>query len=251
MAVAAIAGERDRYGLLRGTPEGCNPLAWARRFRDQMADARLTDPPTLYVADLDAIEGQPPHLELFSSLAGLDLLLWVDAGVRTADDVPQLLAAGVDTIIVGLETVSGPDALAAILDDAGSQRVCFGLDLKNQRPMGDPKASWGTDDPFRLVRRAIDLGVQKVLVLDLARIGTGTGTGTESLISAIRQESPTSLELIAGGGVSGLSDLHRLDQARVDAVLVGSALRDGRLRFTDLRPRNSIGPEPPSSRPAP
>jgi phosphoribosylformimino-5-aminoimidazole carboxamide ribotide isomerase len=247
LAVAAVAGERDRYGLLRGTAEGCNPLAWARRFRDQMLAAESPDPPALYVADLDAIEGQPPHLELLSSLAGLGVTLWVDAGVRTADDVPPLLAAGVETIIVGLETVSGPEALAAILDDAGPERVCFGLDLKDHRPLGDPSGSWGTDDPLALARRAIELGVRKVLVLDLARIGTGQGTGTDSLLSAIRDACPAipSLELIAGGGVSGPADLHRLAERRVDAVLVGSALRDGQLRIADLRARHRPGPEHP------
>lgn len=247
LAVAALAGERERYDLLRGTPEGCNPLAWARRFRDQMIAAGQAKPPALYVADLDAIEGQPPHLELLSSLAALEVSLWVDAGVRTPDDVPQLLAAGVDTIIVGLETVSGPDALTAILDDAGTERVCFSLDLKHHRPLGDPIASWGTEDPVDIARRAIELGVRKVLVLDLARIGTGQGTGTEGLIAEIQKDSPASLELIAGGGVSSPSDLQRLARNGVDAVLVGSALRDGRLRLADLRPQNQPRPGPLSN----
>lgn len=245
LAVAAVAGERERYGLLRGTAEGCNPLAWARRFRDQMLAAEQPDPPALYVADLDAIEGQPPHLELLSSLAGLGVSLWVDAGVRTADDVPPLLAAGVETIIVGLETVSGPDALAAILDDAGTERVCFGLDLKHRVPLGDPERSWGTDDPLGLAARAIEQGVRKVLVLDLARIGTGQGTGTDTLLTSLRDAFPSipELELIAGGGISGPADLDRLARCRVDAVLVGSALRDGRLRVSDLRPRTRSAAE--------
>ena len=102
LAVAAVGGERDRYGLLHGTSEGCNPLAWARRFRDLLIAAGFPGPPALYVADLDAIEGQPPHLELFAGLASQGVSPWVDAGVRTPDDVPRLLAAGVETVIVGL-----------------------------------------------------------------------------------------------------------------------------------------------------
>ncbi|WP_158633527.1 HisA/HisF-related TIM barrel protein, partial [Tautonia sociabilis] len=190
LAVAGIAGERDRYGLLRGTPEGCNPLAWARRFRDLLASAGFPAPPALYVADLDAIEGHPPHLELLSELAAQGVSPWVDAGVRTPDDAPPLLAAGVDTVIVGLETVAGPEVLAAIVEEAGPDRVCFGLDLREGRPLVDPTDSWGTDDPLELARRAVGLGIRKLVVLDLARIGTGLGTGTESLIESIRAATP-------------------------------------------------------------
>ncbi|QDV33691.1 1-(5-phosphoribosyl)-5-[(5-phosphoribosylamino)methylideneamino] imidazole-4-carboxamide isomerase [Tautonia plasticadhaerens] len=235
LAVAAIAGDRDRYGLIRGAPEGCNPLAWARRFRDLLHASGVPGAPALYVADLDAIEGQPPHLELFSEIAGQGVSPWVDAGVRTPDDAPNLLASGVEVIVVGLETVAGPGALAAIVEGAGPDRVCFGLDLHRGRPLVETLDAWGTADPLELCRRAVDLGARTVMVLDLARIGTGRGTGTEPLIRAIRSACPPGLRLIAGGGVSGPEDLNRLGQAGAAAALVGSALRDGRLSPADLR----------------
>lgn len=246
LAVAAVAGERDRYGLLRGTPEGCNPLAWARRFREALAGAEQPDPTALYVADLDAIEGEPPHLELLASLEAQGVAPWVDAGVRSAEDVPRLLGNGVDTIVVGLETVTGPEALGSIVQDAGPGRVCFSLDLKDRRPLGDPRASWGTDDPLEIARQAIGLGVRKLLVLDLARVGTGLGLGTEPLIASILPEAPADLELIVGGGISGPDDLARLASTGVHSVLVGSALRDGRIGSSDLRsstPQDRTSPQ--------
>lgn len=235
LAVAAIAGDRDRYGLIQGAPEGCNPLAWARRYRDLLHASGFPGPPPLYVADLDAIEGQPPHLELFSGIAAQGVSPWVDAGVRTPDDAPNLLASGVEMIVVGLETASGPEALAAIVEEAGADRVCFGLDLRDGRPLVDTAEAWGTDDPLELSRRAVALGARTLMVLDLARIGTGRGTGTEPLIEAIRSAGPDELNLVAGGGVSGARDLHLVAQAGADAALVGSALRDGRLSPADLR----------------
>jgi phosphoribosylformimino-5-aminoimidazole carboxamide ribotide isomerase len=235
LAVAAIAGDRDRYGLLRGTPEGCNPLAWTRRFRDQLLAAGFSSPPALYVADLDAIEGQPPHLELFCQMAAQGVSLWVDAGVRTPDDAPNLLASGVETLVVGLETVTGPESLAAIIDEAGADRVCFGLDLNGGRPMVETQDAWGTDDPLELSQRAIALGARTIMILDLSRIGTGQGAGTEGLIEAVRSASPPGLRLLAGGGVAGPEDLDLLLRSGADAALVGSALRDGRLLPADLR----------------
>ena len=67
-----------------------------------------------------------------------------------------------------------------------------------------------------------------MIVLDLARVGTGTGSGTEALLNQLRALQPA-VELIGGGGVRGAADLRRLTAAGYDRVLVASALHDGNL----------------------
>jgi phosphoribosylformimino-5-aminoimidazole carboxamide ribotide isomerase len=62
----------------------------------------------------------------------------------------------------------------------------------------------------------------------------GTGCGTEGLIAEVRRRG-LPVELIAGGGIRGVADLHRLRAIGADAVLVASALHDGRLAPDDLR----------------
>ena len=73
------------------------------------------------------------------------------------------------------------------------------------------------------------MGVRALIVLDLARVGTGTGTGTEPLLRAIRDEFP-GVDLIAGGGVRTWADVDRLSEAGASGVLVASAIHDGTLR---------------------
>ena len=72
------------------------------------------------------------------------------------------------------------------------------------------------------------LGVRRMIVLDLARVGIGEGTGTEKLCARLTAAHP-SLEVIAGGGVRGPEDLRRLTGCGVRTALVASALHDGRL----------------------
>jgi phosphoribosylformimino-5-aminoimidazole carboxamide ribotide isomerase len=74
--------------------------------------------------------------------------------------------------------------------------------------------------------------VQTIIVLDLARVGTGGGPDIET-IAAVREAVP-GLSLIAGGGVRGAGDLTRLADAGCDGVLVASALLDGRLTAADV-----------------
>lgn len=227
-AVRAVGGERAHYGPLRSVlhPDNDDPLALARAVRDRLGlDA-------LYLADLDAITGvAPPALDLFGDLAALGLAAWVDAGVREAVDVAPLLASGVGTVVLGLETLRGPEALRAVVAAFGPERLAASLDLRDGRPMVPTAESWGTDDSLALAGIFLDAGLRRLIVLDLARVGTGRGVGTLPLLAELRAASP-SLDLIAGGGVSGPDDLRALEAAGASGVLVGSALHDGRIGLT-------------------
>jgi phosphoribosylformimino-5-aminoimidazole carboxamide ribotide isomerase len=70
--------------------------------------------------------------------------------------------------------------------------------------------------------------VPALLVLDLARVGTGAGGPELGLLSELRRAHPT-VELLAGGGVGSRADLERLADAGCDGALVATALHDGRL----------------------
>ena len=79
--------------------------------------------------------------------------------------------------------------------------------------------SHGSADPFRIAEQAIQAGVRRVLILDLAHVGVGEGTGTESLCARLTAAYPH-VEFSAGGGVRGVEDLHRLRNCGVQNVLV-------------------------------
>jgi phosphoribosylformimino-5-aminoimidazole carboxamide ribotide isomerase len=76
------------------------------------------------------------------------------------------------------------------------------------------------------------LGVRRLLVLDLARVGVARGPGTEGLCA--RLAGQPGVEVSAGGGVRGRADLERLAGCGVRAALVASALHDGALSRADL-----------------
>jgi phosphoribosylformimino-5-aminoimidazole carboxamide ribotide isomerase len=237
-AVHAVAGRRAHYQPLRSILHPTSdPIELARSLHDTL---RLR---TLYVADLDAIEGGRPQLALYRRLTGLAPQVWIDAGirdVRSAGPLLKLDRAGI-TIVVGLETIGGPRELAAVLGRAGAERVVFSLDLDDGHPRAADPDAWATADPFELSRRAIEQGVSRLLSLDLSRVGTGLGTGTEDLMIRLRAAYPT-LDVFFGGGISRIEEIAQIRNAGSRGVLLGSALHDGRIGPRELARLTSSAP---------
>jgi phosphoribosylformimino-5-aminoimidazole carboxamide ribotide isomerase len=228
LAVHAVAGQRSHYRPVQSLLHpSADPLELARAYRDLLGFHEL------YVADLDAIaRGEQDHA-LYSELTGLGLDVWLDAGVRSENDLHRLVDNPRTTIVVGLETIRGAAALEAILRLAGAHRVVFSLDLFAGVPRVSAGAAWISTDPDELSGQLVDLGVRRLLLLDLSRVGTGSGTGTEALLSRLRARYP-GMEISVGGGISDLDEITAFRGQGAAAVLVGSALHDGRIGSRDL-----------------
>jgi phosphoribosylformimino-5-aminoimidazole carboxamide ribotide isomerase len=227
LVVRGIAGRREEYRpIISRLTSSCLPIDVARAIRDHFGVTEL------YLADLDAIAGAAPALRTYAQIRALGIRLWIDTGVRDAEQAAVLAAEKIERIVIGLETIHGPEVLRQVCSRLGNESVVFSVDLKNGQPLGDT-STWDRPDAEAIARQTIALGVKRLLVLDLARVGIGTGTGTEKLCTRLATNYPE-VEIASGGGVNGVADLERLQRCGVKAVLVASALHDGRLRREDL-----------------
>lgn len=228
--VHARRGDRTAYRpLVTPWSRTAEPLDVANGLRDSFGFRRF------YLADLDAIGGATPNLAVYREWkrAGFDLML--DAGIRDKEQAAALKATA-DSLVFGLETVPERTGWRELIDafpgsecterTAGSwPRAIFSLDLKNGSPLGI--AAW-TNDPIPIVDEAVSAGFTGLLVLDLASVGNSGGLGTIRLVEIIRRRHPK-LWLAAGGGIRGPEDLTDAESIGLNAVLVATALHDGRL----------------------
>jgi phosphoribosylformimino-5-aminoimidazole carboxamide ribotide isomerase len=225
--VHGIAGRRQEYRpIVSRLTASCHPVDVAKAFLEHFGFGEL------YVADLDAIGGVPPTLPTYAAILSLGVRLWIDAGIRDLTMARPLADLGVDSIVIGLESVTGPEELARICAELGSRRTVFSLDLKEGKPLGDT-SKWKEVDAFSIALQAIDLGVERVIVLDVARVGMNAGLGTEEICKRLILAYPR-VEFLTGGGVRNMADLRRLKRLGVRAALVASALHDGRITPADL-----------------
>lgn len=225
IAVHARGGNRERYEPVRqsaGAAIDGSPMALARLYNDRFGLSEI------YVADLDAIASQPLQADTLRRIGALGAALWVDAGIATADDTKPVLMAGAQTLVVGLETLASFDALANICT-LSTRPVAFSLDLRAGTPMN---GALGSHSPEAIARKAVDAGAQRIIVLDVARVGVGGGPDFD-LLRRIRPVVPGA-QLLAGGGVRGIGDLRQLADIGCAGALVASALLDGRLCPADV-----------------
>jgi phosphoribosylformimino-5-aminoimidazole carboxamide ribotide isomerase len=226
VVVRGVGGRRSEYRpLVSRLTSSCEPLAVAQALREQLGLREL------YVADLDAIAGGSPAWSAIAALQADGFKLWVDAGVRDEGEALRVGECGIGSVVIGLETVDAPETLAKAVRSLGS-RLVFSLDLRGGVPLGD-LAGWRSREPKDLAAEAIGLGVRRLLILDIARVGVGGGTGTEELCARLAATYPA-VEIAAGGGVRSKADLERLRDLDVAVVLVASALHDGALSRNDL-----------------
>ncbi|MGH7580837.1 MAG: HisA/HisF-related TIM barrel protein [Gemmatimonadales bacterium] len=235
VAVQARAGDRARYrpaeSILTPGVTG-DPVALVQAYRDVLGAREC------YLADLDAIQGGALQHSLLRDLvrSAAPTGLLVDAGAGDVEAALELAALGSAGLIVGLETLGAFDRLDAIVAAAGPERVVFSLDLRLGRPVIHPanrEAARAGDDAMALAARAVAAGVAALLLLDVGRVGTGGGVDLD-LLAALRRRFPSE-RLLAGGGIGGRSDLHRLRDAGCDGVMLATAFHTGRIGAADVR----------------
>jgi phosphoribosylformimino-5-aminoimidazole carboxamide ribotide isomerase len=229
-AVHAVRGERERYRPVHSVIGGDDgdALALARGFGEQLGIEEI------YVADLDAIVGAGDHSALLGALAAGTRLM-VDAGVSEPDAARALLDLGAQRVIVGTETLPGPDALDRLLAELPDGALVLSVDLRDGRVLS-PDAQLRGLPALDAVVRLHRAGLREAIVLDLARVGSGAGPDV-GLIAEIHDAFPN-LELLAGGGVRSVDDLRALDGAGAAGALVATALHRGvigRRELADLR----------------
>ncbi len=111
-AMPALLLHRDR--VYRATASGPAPvMSGAGRpieFYD-IIDPLAAEHPRLFVVDLEAIDGRDPQLDLMQEVSR-EISLWVDAGVRTADQAIDVLVAGAERAVLSSARLNGPEELA-------------------------------------------------------------------------------------------------------------------------------------------
>ncbi len=215
---------RLRRGDMQGaTLYGTDPAAQAVAW--QNAGCRW-----VHVVDLNgAFAGRPVNEDAVAAiLAAVSVPVQLGGGLRTRADIERWLAAGVARVILGSAAVKDPD-LVRDAARAHPGRVAVGIDAREGLVATEGWAESSTLRAEELARRFEQDGVATIIYTDIARDGMLGGVNVEATLALA---DCVSAPVIASGGVGGAEDLRRLrrlGEGRIEGVIVGRALYDGRV----------------------
>ncbi len=224
--VHAVRGQRSQYMPLNSPLiKSAAPSVVAEKFRE----LGFSD---LYVADLDAIIECSSSFETLEQIAQKSCLnLWVDAGVTSLERAQKLLGSGASKLIIGTETLQTKKFVQQAVQMFGSERVVVSLDLKGEKML--VKIGFdGCKSPLCLLKDFKRMGVSRVIVLDLLRVGSNEGVNVPFLKKIVDE---VGLDVIAGGGVRDMADLVELKNIGVAGALVATALHIGKIDLDELK----------------
>lgn len=201
-----------------------DPVKMAKLWRIQNARS-------LHVVDLDAARGGgADNRAVIEEIAEvLDIPIQVGGGIRTIDDVKELLDRGVYRVIIGTSAVRDPDMVAEAIERFTSSRVVVGIDARDGEVRVDGWTKGSGQDAIELALEMERLGVRRIIYTDIGRDGTLKGPNIEGYRKLGKQLKHA--HITASGGIGGYQDLLRIKELkayRVDSVIVGRALYENR-----------------------
>lgn len=237
-AVRLTQGDFDRQ-----TSYG-DPVALARSFAAGGA-------PWLHVVDLDAARsGRPVNRATVLAIAGaVDVPVETGGGVRTAEDVDQLIAGGVSRVILGTAVLDDP-GLARRAAERHPGQVAVGLDYRLDADGRAEVAVRGWEQGSgrtvaELLDELADVELAAVVVTAIERDGMLTGPDLDGLAAVL---GATTIPVIASGGVGSTDDVRALAHLtaavgpagalpgmvrRLAGAITGKALVDGRMTVAE------------------
>lgn len=209
-----------------------DPVALAKAYDAQGADE-------LCFLDITAShEGRDTLLDVVSATAEQCFMpLTVGGGVRSADNMVQLLRAGADKVAINSAAVADPEVISQCAVRAGSQCVIVAIDARKSEGGWEIFTHGGRRgtgiDAVEFAKVAAAKGAGEILLTSMDRDGTKIGYDLP-MLKAI--SSAVNIPVIASGGAGKADDLApAILEGGASAVLAASIFHFGEVNLKEAR----------------
>jgi len=161
----------------------------------------------------------------------------VGGGIRTIDDMRQLLRAGADKISINSAAVKNPELIAAGAELFGRQCIVVAIDVKWEGDYWQVYTAGGRNPTGLDVKEwaitAEEQGAGELLITSMDRDGTKDGYDLD-LYATIADL--VNIPIIASGGAGNSADIVQIFQNDiVDAALAASIFHFGEVKIGELK----------------
>lgn len=167
--------------------------------------------------------------------------LTVGGGIRSVEDVDQLLRAGADKVSINTSAITNPNLINQIANKFGSQVLVISIDAKRSNKSYaksgfEVTTHGGTKsaelDAFSWIKESVDRGCGEILLNSMDKDGTKDGFDLD-LIEKVKQIAK--VPIIASGGAGKVEDFVSAAKSGADALLAASVFHFGEVRISDVK----------------
>jgi cyclase len=211
-----------------------DPIELAAEYNRQGADELVFYDITASAEDRGLI------MDVLHRAAGeLFIPLTVGGGVRTTDQMRDLLRAGADKVSVNSQAVLNPELIAEGADRFGSQCIVLSMDVlwNTEREFYEIVTHGGRQrtgmEVLDWARQGVELGAGELVVNSID--ADGTRDGYELKLTRMVAEA-VSVPVVASGGAGKLEDMYDvLSEGKADAALAASIFHFGDFTVGDAK----------------
>lgn len=179
----------------------------------------------IHLVDLEgAKSGETPNFETIKKIIDASgLKAEIGGGIRSEEAIEKYINAGAFRVILGTAAATDPKFLEKVAKKYG-EKIAVGCDLKDGyvATRGWTDTTKETGEEF--FSRVEKLGIKTVICTDISRDGAMKGTNLELYKSLLEKFS---IDIIASGGVTDISDIERLNKLGVYGAIIGKAYYTG------------------------
>jgi phosphoribosylformimino-5-aminoimidazole carboxamide ribotide isomerase len=182
----------------------------------------------VHVVDVDlAVQGEPRNLGVLTAIAALPVAVQAAGGVRSADEIRTLIAAGASRVVLGSAALRDAPLVTGSIAAVG-ERLMVGIEEAGGRIRSRGR------DPVDLplmetLGWVVAAGASAILITSVGRVGDRAGPDLDLVRRIVRAGRP----VFAAGGIASMDDLHDLRAAGAAGAIVGTAVLEGSLDLAD------------------
>ncbi|MCH2448586.1 MAG: imidazole glycerol phosphate synthase subunit HisF [Gracilimonas sp.] len=215
-----------------GLRDAGDPVELAKRYSEDGADE-------LVFLDITAtLEKRKTLVELVKRIAAeINIPFTVGGGIKTVDEIEELLKSGADKVSLNSSVVKDPNLINKASATFGAQAIVAAVDAKKNGDSWNVYIKGGTEDTgldaLEWMQEVEERGAGEILLTSMDRDGTKSGFDIELLEKVNKL---VRIPVIASGGAGSIEHcIDAIKLANVDAVLAASIFHFKEIEIKDLK----------------
>jgi phosphoribosylformimino-5-aminoimidazole carboxamide ribotide isomerase len=181
----------------------------------------------IHIVDLDgALEGSLVNRDIILEICRtLKTPIEVGGGIRTMENIEDLINRGVSRVILGSIALRKPEFVREAVKEF-KDKIAVGIDAKNEYVSTEGWLNTSNVHYIDLALKMEEMGVDNVIFTDISRDGTLAGPNVEQLQ---KLNDKVSMKITASGGIKNLEDIKLLSKMNIYGAITGKAIYSGNL----------------------